>query len=165
MWRVQWWCSFFFYFWPEVFFLGANLVQINKIDRWSWSLAPRPIRICRIRWWFCFFSFLDWKYPFWANLVQKFKIFSLSWNLVPTFFWICKIWWWSPLFCFGLFFASFFQKIHLAFWYYPINLTAVYSQRLEASGFSCYFKLKALFILKKFEFSFRHFWSFRKTVW
>ena len=34
------------------------------------------------------------------------------------------------------FFASFVQKLYLAFWYYLINLAAVYSQRLEANGFS-----------------------------
>ena len=26
----------------------------------------------------CYFSVLDWKYPFWANFVQKIKFASLS---------------------------------------------------------------------------------------
>ena len=32
------------------------------------------------------------------------------------------------------YFASFFQKSHLAFWCYVINLSAVYSQRLETGS-------------------------------
>ena len=45
-------------------------------------------------------------------MVQRVKIASLSWNLVPRIFQICKVW------CL-------------------INLPVVYSQRLEANGFSC----------------------------
>ena len=44
-------------------------------------------------------------------MVQRVKIASLSWNLVPRIFQICKVW------CL-------------------INLPVVYSQRLEANGFS-----------------------------
>ena len=34
------------------------------------------------------------------------------------------------------FLVSFVQKLYLALWCYLINLPVVYSQRLEASGFS-----------------------------
>ena len=34
--------------------------------------------------------------------------------------------------------ASFVQKIHLAFWCYLIDLSAIYSQRLETNGLSCF---------------------------
>ena len=53
---------------------------------------------------------------------------------------ICKIWWWYSLFLCVTFFPSFVLKIHLSFWCYLINLQivqAVYTQRLEASVFSC----------------------------
>ena len=42
------------------------------------------------------------------------------------------------LFCFRPFFASFVQRIHLSFRCYLIHLPAVYSQRLETSGYSCF---------------------------
>ena len=31
---------------------------------YGWNLEPRLILICRIRCWFSFYSFSDWKYPF-----------------------------------------------------------------------------------------------------
>ena len=39
------------------------------------------------------------------------------------------------------------QNTHLAFWYYLINLPAVYSQRLKASGFSCLWSISYILIL------------------
>ena len=51
------------------------------------------------------------------------------------------------IFCFKPFFARFVRKIYLAFWYYLISFPAVYSQRLEASGFSCLF-LAFLLLMK-----------------
>ena len=42
-----------------------------------------------------------------------------------------------PFFCVRPFLANFVQNIHLAFWCYLVNLPAVYSKRLKASGFSC----------------------------
>ena len=102
------------------------------------ELKFRLIRICRSWRWFSVFSFLGLKYPFWVKLVQKFKNITLSWNVVPTHFWICKIRLWWSLFCFRPAFASFVQKINLTFWCHLINLSVIYSQRLEASGFSCF---------------------------
>ena len=91
---------------------------------------------------FSFFLFLDWKHHFLVNLVQKLKIWSSRWNLIPRLFLVCKIWcWWWSLFYFGPFFS---QKIRLGFWCYLINLAAVYSERLEASGFSCWLNYKTL---------------------
>ena len=83
-------------------------------------------------------SVFAWKKPSWANLVQKFKIVSLSWNLTSRLFQTCKIQWWCSLFLLQTFFASLVQKMQLAFWWYPINLPAVYLQKLEGSGFSCF---------------------------
>ena len=114
----------------------GNLFQKIKIICWSWNLEFRLIRICRIRRWFSFYSFLYWKYPFWVTSDQKIQIVSLSWNLVPRLFWRCKIWYWGSFFYFKPFFASFVQKINSAFWCYLINFRAVFSQRLEASDFS-----------------------------
>ena len=68
--------------------------------------------------------------------------------------------------------ASFVQKNHLAFWWCQINLPAVYSQRLEASGFSCFsfkpytynFETKSWWegqpnaFDKSFDFNFKAFW-------
>ena len=82
---------FFFCFYSEISFSGANLVQKIKIICWSWNLAPRLIRIWEFDVDFPVFSFLDQKYPFWGNLVQKFKIFCLCWNLILRLFRICKI--------------------------------------------------------------------------
>ena len=82
---------------------------------------------------FSFFSFLNRKYPFWINLVQKFKIVSLNRNLNFEYVKVNDD---VHLFCFRPFFASFVEKILLAFWRYLINLPAVYSRRREANDFS-----------------------------
>ena len=62
------------------------------------------------------------------------KSVSLRWNLVSRLFRICKIRWWCSFSCFRPFFASFVQK-YIWHFDYLINLLAVYSQRLETSGF------------------------------
>ena len=51
----------------------GNLFEKTKIVNWDWNLEPRLNRICRIRWWYSFFSFLDPKCLFWVNLVKKIK--------------------------------------------------------------------------------------------
>ena len=61
-----------------------NLIQHMKIISFSWNLPPRLIRICKIQWWYSFFSVLNEKHRFWANLVGNIKIVNLNWNLVPT---------------------------------------------------------------------------------
>ena len=60
---------------------------------WGWTLEPR---LCRIRWCFSLFYFLDQKYHFWDNLVQKIKIVSFTWNWISIR--ICKTRWWYSLF-------------------------------------------------------------------
>ena len=87
-----------------------NLVPKLKIVSLSWNLELRLIRMCRIRWWFSFYSFLDWKYLFKVNLVQKSKIASLSWHLVLRLFRICKIWWWYFFSILDLFLHSLSKK-------------------------------------------------------
>ena len=90
------------------------------------------------------FAVFNWKYRFWANLIQKIKIVSLTLNLVPRLIRICRIQWWCSLFPFSI--ASFVQKVHLAFSCYLINLPAIYSRRLEATGFFLILIKKLLFI-------------------
>ena len=110
----------------------ANLVHKIKIASLDSNLEPRPIQICRIQWWrllmiFRFFSFLDGKHSFGVNLVQKFKTFSLRRNSMV----MCHF---SVL---DLFLQVLSKKFILTFWFYLINLAAVYTRRLETSGFSC----------------------------
>lgn len=52
-----------------------------------------------------------------------FRVFG--WDLVPRLFWIYKNKWWWSILCFRHFFASFIQKIHLAFWGYLSNIPGV----------------------------------------
>ena len=78
------------------------------------------IQICRIRWWFWFFSFLDCKDPFGDNLVQKVKSVKLNWNLISRLFRLLRIYLdYSEcffgdvhLFCFRPSSAKFVEKIH-----------------------------------------------------
>ena len=134
-------------FQPEIPILGkfvldlrypfwANLVQKNQ-NCSKWNLVLRLIWILRIQKTMLAFRVSDRKCLFWANFVPKIKIISLSWNLIPILIGICRIQWCCSICLFRP--ASFFvQKLHLPFWYCLINLSAVYLQRLEASGFSCY---------------------------
>ena len=94
-------------------------------------------------------SVLDWKICFWNSEFDfHFCLFRLKiffWGKFGPNFRNCqfnmkfgkyvKFDFGVHFFCFRPFFASFVPKIHLAFWCYLINLPAVYSQRLEASGF------------------------------
>ena len=98
IWRIQWWCSFFVYFWLEVFF-RENMFQEFKNICWSWNFETETnSNIWKLM--AVFFSFLDRKYPFLVNLVQKFKFVALTWNLVLRLLRICKILWWCSLFVF-----------------------------------------------------------------
>ena len=78
----------FFFDWKYPFW--TNLVQNFKIDSVSWNFVPGLILICRIHWWFLFFSRLNWRYPFWANLVKKLEIVSLNWNFVSRLIQTCS---------------------------------------------------------------------------
>ena len=109
----------------------GKLFQKVKIICWSWNLEPRLTGIYNSMVIF-FSSFLDRKYPFWVNLVQKFEIWYLD------YFEYVKFDGDIHLFCFRPFSASFAEKIRLAFWCYLINISAIDSQRREASDFSCF---------------------------
>ena len=84
------------------------------------------------------FSVFNGKYPFWASLVQKIKIFSLSQNLVPRLIRVSSVQWCWSLFQFPT--CKFCPENPFSIWCYFVNLSAVYSQRLEASGLS-YFNI------------------------
>ena len=82
-------------------------------------------------------SFLDRKYPFWMNLVRK-KKQNCHLKLKSCALTNLNIRNSTAMFIFSVLdiFASFVRKIHLAFSCYLIHLPAVYSYRLEASGFN-----------------------------
>ena len=90
-------------------------------------------------------------------MAEKFKIFILIWNLLPGLSRTCKIWWWCSLFLFYTIFYKFYSKNLLAFWCYLIDLSAVYSQRLETSDLFC-------FIIKTCFTSFFSFFYFKPMV-
>ena len=61
----------FFCFRPKVCFFGRKFVQKKQNCLLKLKLEPRLIRIWKIRWWFSFFSLLDWKYPVWFIFFEK----------------------------------------------------------------------------------------------
>ena len=118
----------------------VNLVQKIKIFSLSPNLILRLIRIWRIHYWCSFFLFLTGSILFGVKFGPKIKTIKyprLS-NILDYIKYV-KFGGDDHFSSFETFFPSFVPKIHLAFWYYLINIAAVYSQRLEASGFPCYF--------------------------
>ena len=103
----------------------------------SWNLVSRAFRICKIRrnvffcFCCCYFFYYSVVVIFFIIIVIFFIIFILFYFFI--FYFIYFILFFHFLF---LFFYFIFFDIHLTFWCYLINLPAVYSQRLEASGFS-----------------------------
>ena len=98
--RIQWWCSLFFRFQPEVLFLGKFGPKIQncqfkmKLDTSTNSNIHNSMVMIT------FFFVFDRTYSFWANLVQKLKIVSLKWNLITGLIRICRIRWCCSLFRF-----------------------------------------------------------------
>ena len=86
-----------------------------------------------------FFCFRQ-EVSFLGNFFEKVKIICLTWNLESREIGMCRIWWWFSFFFFFFIFRPDFQflsqKNYLAFWWYLINLPAVFSQRLQTSTFS-----------------------------
>ena len=121
-----------FFVWDRKYPFWANLVQKIKILNLTSTFESRLIRICRIWCGFSFYSFIDWKYSFLGLFGPKMKVFQLK--FVPRLLRICKIWWWC---IFSFCFCKSYPKLYLAFWCYLIKLRAIFSQRLEASDFSC----------------------------
>ena len=110
-----------------------------------------------------FFFFLRLEIPCWVYLVQNFRIVNLIWNLVHRIFRTCKIWWWCSLFLLQNFFCKFCLK-PLPTRCYLINLLAIYSQKLEASCFSC-FLLKLKFKANLYSKSVNHLNNTKHCVW
>ena len=134
--RIQWWCSL------HLFQAGNTLfgqVWSKKIEivSFSWNFVLNLIQIWRIHCWFSLFQSLNGGIFFMANFISE--IVSFSWNLEPRPIRICKIRWW----CFFLVLDCFLLVVpKISTWHFDVtwlNLPAVYSQRLEASGFSCCF--------------------------
>ena len=134
----------------EILFLG-KFGQKIKIVYLKWILVPRLIRICIIQWWCSIVLFLTGDslngnlhffhfrpgIPFLCEFGPKNQIVSSSLNLVPRLIRICRSQWYCSLFPFSN--CKFCLKNQFGIWCYVINLPAVYSQRLEAIGFSCNF--------------------------
>ena len=124
----------FIFYIPEISFFGANLFHKIKIVCLGWILETRLIRICRIRWWFSsFFSILHWKFPFGLIWSESSKFSAETWYL--GYFEYIKSNSDVPFFILDLSLKVFSNKIYSAFSRYVISLPAVYSQKLEASGF------------------------------
>ena len=78
----------------------AHLFQKVKIISWSWNLGARLIWICRIKWCWSLFLFLNGNILFAQIWSKKSKIISLSWNLVPALIGTWRIQWTCSLFLF-----------------------------------------------------------------
>ena len=116
IWRIQWWCSFFFsvFIWKKIkkskLFAKAEIWNLEKFEYVKFDSD------------FHFFSLLDWKYLFCINLAQKLKIVSLRWNFIPRLFRICQIRWWCSLFLSQMCFWKFCWKNPVGICCYLINL-------------------------------------------
>ena len=103
----------------------------------SWNLVSRAFRICKIRRYFFLFLLLLF---FLLLFCCCYFFYYYCYFFCYYFYFILFFHFLFYLFYFFIFyfyfFILFFFDIHLTFWCYLINLPAVYSQRLEASGFS-----------------------------
>ena len=118
--------------WKHPFWV--NLVQEIKIVSFSWNLRHSLTQIWRTQWWCSLFLLFN-DTRFYGKFVSKYQNVCWSWNLEPRLIWKCKIRWLCSFFLFYTFFCKSCSEIQLAFWCYLINLPAVYSKRLETSGF------------------------------
>ena len=140
--------KFFFYFRPEVPFLGKFGLKRENCQ-FSWNLVASLTRICRVQCCRSLFLFFDQKYPFWANLVQKTKNVSLSWNLVPRLIPISRVHWWRLLFLLligYIFFGQIWSKkselsVQLEISYTVIALAKIPEREGSTSSASFYRKL------------------------
>ena len=129
IWTIQRWCSFFVLSAGSILF-GGNLFQKVKIVCWNWNLEH-----CGDFLVFYFFYIKNTLFGLiWSknkNIMFKLKLGTYILNMQNSI----------VMFIFPAWdlFASFDLKIHLAFWCYPISLSAVYLQIPEASGFSCFY--------------------------
>ena len=103
--RIQWWCSLFFRFWPEVLFLGKfgpknqNCQFKMKLDTYT---NPNIHNSMVMFTFFCFWPeilFLGKFGPKSQNC--QFKVKLLRWNLILALIRICRIQWWCLLFSFS----------------------------------------------------------------
>ena len=91
----------------------TNLAQKIKIVSPSYNLVPKPIRICRIHWWWSLFPFLtENTYLFGGKFGPISQNVSLCWNLVLRLIWIWIIQWWCWYFLFlkNTFWANLVEK-------------------------------------------------------
>ena len=114
--RIQWLCSFFL-FWTRSTLFGQ--IWSKKLKLSVLNLRHRPNSQNQSSMVMFRFSVFNWKCHFWASLVQKIKIVSLSWNLVLQQFKYAEFN--DAVHFFRFHFASFIQRIYLAFWCYLIN--------------------------------------------
>ena len=119
IWWIQWRCSCFLFSTGSILFCGIASKNQNCLLKLKFKL---PALVC-----------LNQKYPWSKNLKSSIKaeIWYLDYFEYVKFDGDVHLFW-------AFSFARFVQKISLGFWYYLINLPAVYLQRPETSRFSCF---------------------------
>ena len=118
-----------FYFWAEEFLFAENFFQKIKHVCWSLKLKPRLIWICRFRWWFSIFPFLDRIYYFFINLFSP-KIQNFHFQLKFGTWTISNLS--ISIVTFTFFILSLFKICQ------HFDVTWLIFQRLKASSFSCF---------------------------
>ena len=124
IWRVQWWCSFFLFFFKSIF-VWEKCFEKSKLfieaEIWNQHLFEYVQLdgdfFCFIL--FCFVClWLD--IPFMGIIhklmIQKFKIVSLSLNLVLSLIWICRIQWLSSILLLWTGYVTFGSKFGIQYW-------------------------------------------------
>ena len=96
--RIPWWFHFFF-FWPEIPFLG-KFGQLNQNCQFELKFGSKTNSNMQNSMMIFSFSAFSHKYSSWANLFQKSKINCSKWSLLQSLIGICGIKWWCPFYLF-----------------------------------------------------------------
>ena len=121
IWRVQWWCWFFLFFFRSIF-VWKNCFEKSKLfieaEIWNQDLFEYVELDGDFHFFVFFCLWLD--IPFMGIIhklmVQKFKIVSLSWNLVLRLIWICRIQWWCSILLLSTGYVIFWGKFRIQYW-------------------------------------------------
>ena len=121
VWRVQWWCWFFLFFFRSIF------VWENCFEKSKWFIEAE---IWNQDWFeyveldgdfhflvlFCLWLDIPFMGIIHKLMVQKFKIVSLSWNLVLRLIWICRIQWRCSILLLSTGYNIFWGKFGIQYW-------------------------------------------------
>ena len=121
VWRVQWWCWFFLFFFKSIF-VWENGFEKSKLfieaEIWNQDLFEYVELDGDFHFLVLFCLWLD--IPFMGIIqklmVQKFKIVSLSWNLVLRLIWICRIQWRCSILLLSTGYVIFWGKFGIQYW-------------------------------------------------